>query len=160
MPWAQFYLLVSQKALVDIFSTRDPVTGDLLFTIINGWDCYCVNYIITLHMWWLLIWYIHKHVFCYSCRHNFSSTIPTSICISWPSLLMKVLCSRNLGCYYNVSNIVEMKIIARTILFPLLRLSTSLWRISSEYGNQLPSGKRNAALKEQSKHLSCLALKR
>ena len=124
---AHSFIFSSLRRLVDILSTRDPMTGDLLLTVKN-----CIDRVkLTLYVMITHLIYFTTMSFVTVVTTPSFSTIPTSMCMPWPLFLLKVFCSSNWRCHDNVSNIVIMTLIANTVLLPLLRLSTPLRRISS-----------------------------
>ena len=123
---AHSFIFFSLRRLVDILSTRDPMTF-FFFTVTN-----CIDRVkLTLYVMITHLIYFTTMSFVTVVTTPSFSTIPTSMCMSWPLFLLKVFCSSNWRCHDNVSNIVIMTLIANTVLLPLLRLSTPLRRISS-----------------------------
>ena len=132
---AHSFIFFSLQRLVDILSTRDPMTGDLLFTVTN-----CIDRVkLTLYVMITHLIYITTMSFVTVVTTPYFSTIPTYMCMSWPLFLLKVCCSSNWRCHGIVYTPPE----------DLLYTNHK----------QLRDGKGNAALQELSKHLSCLALK-
>ena len=124
---AHSFIFLSLRRLVDILSTRDPMSGDLLFTVTNCIDrVKLALYVMITH----LIYTTTMSSVTVVTTPSFS-TIPTSMCMSWPLFLLKVFCSSNWRCHGNVINIVIMTLITNTVLLHPLRLSKPPRRISS-----------------------------